>query len=135
MPFASSTEANQQVTLDPVAVMRTRLATYAYDDSENTHVKSEKSEEGVKTKTALPRSKRVLADRAAEQKTAKKRSAPAEDVAITTTPVKKAKTTTKQRSAGDPYNPENNLVDSLRPDLVLVFIGLNPGLTTALTGR
>lgn len=135
MPSASSTETDQQATLDPVAAMRTRLATYSYNDSENTHIKSEESQEAVDTKTVIPRSKRVLVDRAAEKKTARKRSAPAEDVVVTTTPVKKAKTTTKQRSAGDPYNPENNLVDSLRPGLILVFIGLNPGLTTALTGR
>lgn len=35
----------------------------------------------------------------------------------------------------DPYSPTNNLVDSLRPGLQLVFIGLNPGLKTAETGH
>lgn len=47
---------------------------------------------------------------------------------------KKKRSTTKQRAAADPHNPENNLVDSLRPGLTLVFIGLNPGLMTAATG-
>jgi hypothetical protein len=42
--------------------------------------------------------------------------------------IKRRRTTTKERSAQDPYNPENNLVDSLRPGLTLVCIGLNPGL-------
>ena len=47
----------------------------------------------------------------------------------------KKRTTTKQRSAKDEYFPENNLVDSLRPDLTLIFVGLNPGLDTAKTGH
>ncbi|KIX07319.1 uncharacterized protein Z518_01972 [Rhinocladiella mackenziei CBS 650.93] len=49
--------------------------------------------------------------------------------------LKKRRSTTKERSARDPYSPVNNLVDSLRPGLILVFIGLNPGLTTAATGH
>ena len=48
---------------------------------------------------------------------------------------KKRRTTTKERSARDPHNPTNNLVDSLRTDLTLVCIGLNPGLMTAATGH
>lgn len=48
---------------------------------------------------------------------------------------KKKRRAAKERSKNDPYNPENKLVDSLRPGLILVFIGLNPGLTTAETGR
>ena len=48
---------------------------------------------------------------------------------------KKRRSTTKQRSAQDPYNPVNNLTDSLRPGLTLVCIGLNPGLMTAATGH
>lgn len=47
----------------------------------------------------------------------------------------KRRTTTKERSAHDPYKPENKLVDSLRTGLMLVFIGLNPGLETARTGH
>lgn len=46
----------------------------------------------------------------------------------------KRRTSTKERSANDAYDPENKLVDSLRPGLMLVFIGLNPGLETARTG-
>jgi TDG/mug DNA glycosylase family protein len=48
---------------------------------------------------------------------------------------KKRRSTTKERSARDPYSPANNLVDSLRPGLILVCIGLNPGLMTAATGH
>ena len=48
---------------------------------------------------------------------------------------KKRRSTTKERSAQDPHNPVNNLVDSLRPGLTLVCIGLNPGLMTAATGH
>ena len=47
---------------------------------------------------------------------------------------KKRRSTTKERSAADPYHPDNKLVDSLRLGLMLVFIGLNPGLQTAATG-
>ena len=47
---------------------------------------------------------------------------------------KRRRSTPKERSVKDPYNPVNNLVDSLRPGLTLVFIGLNPGLMTASTG-
>lgn len=50
------------------------------------------------------------------------------------TPKKKRKAA-KERSKNDPYSPENKLVDSLQPGLILVFIGLNPGLKTAETGR
>jgi mismatch-specific thymine-DNA glycosylase len=46
----------------------------------------------------------------------------------------KRRTTTKERSANDPYEPENKLVDSLQMSLMLVFVGLNPGLETARTG-
>lgn len=49
--------------------------------------------------------------------------------------LKKRRSTTKERSARDPYSPTNNLVDSLRPGLTLVCIGLNPGLMTASTGH
>lgn len=48
---------------------------------------------------------------------------------------KKKRSTTKDRSAQDPHSPVNNLVDSLRPGLTLVVIGLNPGLMTAATGH
>ena len=48
---------------------------------------------------------------------------------------KKKRSTTKQRSAQDPHSPVNNLVDSIRPGLTLVMIGLNPGLMTAATGH
>jgi hypothetical protein len=47
---------------------------------------------------------------------------------------KKRRTSKKERSADDPHDPENNLVDSLRPGLILVICGLNPGLQTAATG-
>jgi TDG/mug DNA glycosylase family protein len=55
----------------------------------------------------------------------------------TSTPprLKKRRSTTKERSAQDPHNPVNNLVDSMRPGLTLVCIGLNPGLMTAATGH
>lgn len=53
----------------------------------------------------------------------------------TSTPKKKRRSTTKERSAKDPYSPANHLVDSLRPGLTLVCIGLNPGLMTAATGH
>ncbi|KAJ9621380.1 uracil DNA N-glycosylase Thp1 [Knufia peltigerae] len=53
----------------------------------------------------------------------------------TTSRQKKRRSTTKQRSAKDPYSPANRLVDSLRPGLTLVCIGLNPGLMTAATGH
>ncbi|KIW88171.1 uncharacterized protein Z519_11282 [Cladophialophora bantiana CBS 173.52] len=48
---------------------------------------------------------------------------------------KKRRSTTKERSSQDPHSPVNNLVDSLRPGLTLVCIGLNPGLMTAATGH
>lgn len=51
-----------------------------------------------------------------------------------TTP-KKRRTSAKERSKNDPYEPKNNLVDALRPGLILVMIGLNPGLKTAETGQ
>ncbi|OCT49781.1 G/U mismatch-specific uracil DNA glycosylase [Cladophialophora carrionii] len=60
----------------------------------------------------------------------------AQDDSTTTTPkLKKRRSTTKERSAQDPHYPLNNLVDSLRPGLTLVCIGLNPGLMTAATGH
>ena len=67
----------------------------------------------------------------AKQNTSKKRAAG--DDYTESTP-KKKRSSAKERSANDPYNPENNLVDSLRPGLILVMCGLNPGLQTALTG-
>lgn len=55
--------------------------------------------------------------------------------AATPPSAKKRRSTTKERSAGDPHSPDNKLVDSLRPGLTLVCIGLNPGLMTAATGH
>lgn len=63
-------------------------------------------------------------------------SSPAKRVGVSlqeSTPKKKRRSA-KERSKNDPYSPDNKLVDSLRPGLILVFIGLNPGLTTAETG-
>lgn len=51
------------------------------------------------------------------------------------TPGKKKRRSKREKSQNDEYYPENNLVDSLRPGLILVMIGLNPGLTTAKTGK
>ncbi|EXJ61769.1 TDG/mug DNA glycosylase [Cladophialophora yegresii CBS 114405] len=60
----------------------------------------------------------------------------AQDDSTSTPPnLKKRRSTTKERSAQDPHYPTNNLVDSLRPGLTLVCIGLNPGLMTAATGH
>ncbi|KIV95757.1 hypothetical protein PV10_03373 [Exophiala mesophila] len=55
--------------------------------------------------------------------------------ALTPPSAKKRRSTTKERSARDPHSPDNKLVDSLRPGLTLVCIGLNPGLMTAATGH
>ncbi|KIW31161.1 uncharacterized protein PV07_02830 [Cladophialophora immunda] len=57
------------------------------------------------------------------------------DMTSTAPKFKKRRSTTKERASRDPYNPVNNLVDSLRPGLTLVCIGLNPGLMTAATGH
>lgn len=65
----------------------------------------------------------------------RKRKPNAEPKATSQSPTpSKHRTTTKERAANDPYEPDNKLVDSLRPGLMLVFIGLNPGLETARTG-
>ncbi|KAL2395150.1 hypothetical protein ABEF93_000951 [Exophiala dermatitidis] len=58
-----------------------------------------------------------------------------ETESVSTPRLKKRRSTTKERSARDPYSPANKLVDSLRPGLILVFVGLNPGLMTAATGH
>lgn len=76
-------------------------------------------------------------DKAPLRRSSRKRSSDDEDNDFTASAApakKKKKTTTKQRSAADPHNPVNRLVDSLRPDLTLVLIGLNPGLMTAEKG-
>ena len=53
------------------------------------------------------------------------------------TPSKSAKSTSARKAlrSTDPYSPTNNLVDSIRPGLMLLMIGLNPGLKTAETGH
>ncbi len=82
---------------------------------------------------ARPASTRSAAASTPTRITSRKRAVDG-DKAEESTPNKKKKTSAKERSVNDPYNPENNLVDSLRPGLVLVMCGLNPGLQTALTG-
>jgi len=54
---------------------------------------------------------------------------------VTAPKSKKQRSTTKDRSAQDPHSPVNHLVDTLRPGLMLIMIGLNPGLMTAATGH
>ena len=66
--------------------------------------------------------------------TSRKRAVDADSPDGSTPKKKQKKTSAKERSANDPYNPENNLVDSLSPGLILVMVGLNPGLKTAQTG-
>lgn len=82
-----------------------------------------------------PESSNALHEGQAEIK-AEIKSEDAEDKSILTQPsAKKRRSTTKERSARDPYSPTNHLTDSLRPGLTLVCIGLNPGLMTAATGH
>ena len=55
-----------------------------------------------------------------------------------TTSAKRKKLSSAERTArrkADDTNPVNNLSDSLRPGLMLVMIGVNPGLETARTGH
>ena len=51
-----------------------------------------------------------------------------------TKPALKKRVSKNERVIDHPHEVENNLVDSLRPGLILVLIGLNPGLETARTG-
>jgi mismatch-specific thymine-DNA glycosylase len=66
-------------------------------------------------------------------------SASTSSAALTSAPTrrssaKRGKVRRAHRS-NDPYSPTNNLVDSIRPGLMLLMIGLNPGLKTAETGH
>jgi hypothetical protein len=78
------------------------------------------------TKTTIPKKSTSLI---------KRESLQGDDDYGAPTPAKKRRRTKKEKSANDEYYPENNLVDSLRPGLILVMIGLNPGLKTAQTGK
>lgn len=91
------------------------------------------SSQRSRTKIPSPKAESVYPNlRSGRKRAANKEDS--EEIASHIPVKKKKKTTTKERAAADPHNPVNNLVDSLRPDLMLVFIGLNPGLMTAATG-
>jgi mismatch-specific thymine-DNA glycosylase len=85
------------------------------------------------SKTAQPLIK-YDPDQTRSQKSKRKLDVEPQSSIPSSTPSKR-RTTTKERSAHDPYEPENKLFDSLRTGLTLVFIGLNPGLETARTGH
>ena len=54
---------------------------------------------------------------------------------VTSTTPRKRTLGGKSLSTDKLYSPPNKLVDSLRPGLMLIMVGLNPGLTTAETGH
>jgi len=88
------------------------------------------------TKSTRRQKKSKPADNTHPHPTSRKRKVgDSDDSGKETSTTVKRRTTTKGRSAGDPYNPTNRLVDSLRPGLLLVLIGLNPGLRTGETGE
>ncbi|KIV83005.1 hypothetical protein PV11_05066 [Exophiala sideris] len=93
-----------------------------------------------KTATSIPsstprRRKRKILDEPDDLDDSSSLESPISKSVPLTPRLKKSRSTTKERAAKDPYNPVNNLVDSLRPRLTLVCIGLNPGLMTAATGH
>ena len=126
---------------------RSRLAGFSYADdvpstgNPGSDAAAEPKEESPGTsgrrRAALKRSARSSTGSGASAAQARKiiaRRTGSEGKGKAATPSPKKRKSTKERSANDVHSPPNNLVDSLRPGLTLVLIGLNPGLETARTG-
>ena len=92
----------------------------------------------IKTENGTPRKVQRGARTPIKSEDGKSRKRPSSQIeaddSVKPTP-KRKRTSQKEKSKNDPYEPENKLVDSLRPGLILVMIGLNPGLKTAETGK
>ncbi|KAK5068970.1 uracil DNA N-glycosylase Thp1 [Exophiala sp. CCFEE 6388] len=107
----------------------------APDQSESTHtLSSPKTATSISSSTPRRRKRKIL-DESDNLDNSSSLESPISKSVPSTPRLKKSRSTTKERAAKDPYNPVNNLVDSLRPGLTLVCIGLNPGLMTAATGH
>lgn len=126
---------NTYTILNGAAVaFKAHLGRFAYDPSQ--HPPSEQSD----TMSNLPShagkvNPTVLAPVfvAARRSSSRKRGADIDATTAEDNPQKK-RSKAKERSANDAHSPKSNLVDSLRPGLILVICGLNPGLQTAATG-
>ena len=140
-------EAIKKEHANSPTAFRSRLAGFAYADdvpsagNPGTDAALEPKKESPSTSgkrpAALGRSARSSAGSGASAAQARKitaRRTVSEGKRKAATPSPKKRTSTKERSANDVHSPPNNLVDSLRPGLTLVMIGLNPGLETARTG-
>ncbi len=134
-------ESREQST-PPSSRLRARIGLYAYSPS----TKTASSMNGMAPKTVLPVThsahKRPAGSADQVSSRASKRhatSSPSSDSPVSSTPTSAKPTgrsaARKAKRYADPYTVTNNLVDSIRPGLMLLMIGLNPGLKTAETGH
>jgi mismatch-specific thymine-DNA glycosylase len=129
--------------LRPKADFKTRIGLYTYSPVKPTKASSDKMPSDFDDPVGPNRGKRGADSTSIPMSTRSKRrasstsSSTSAGPAPSTVSTKSAKRSTsrKARRSKDPYSPVNNLVDSIRPGLMLLMIGLNPGLMTAETGH
>jgi mismatch-specific thymine-DNA glycosylase len=129
------------------ADFKTRIGLYTYSPVKPAKASSEKMSSDPDDPVAPNRGKRGADSTSLSMSTRSKRRATSTSAcasasasaspAPSTVSTKSAKRSGSRKAARskDPYSPVNNLVDSIRPGLMLLMIGLNPGLKTAETGH
>jgi thymine-DNA glycosylase len=138
-----SFENESTESLRPKANFKARIGLYAYWPVKPTEASPGKMSSGPDDPVAPNRGKRGADSTPISVSTRSKRRATSTSVCASISPgpstvsTKSAKhsSTRGARRFKDPYSPVNNLVDSIRPGLMLLMIGLNPGLMTAETGH
>lgn len=127
------------------SAFKTRLRSYAYSAGDVALPPTN----GVTVEATLPITpsprKRRAVSISASTSTASKRRAITASVSVSadsSTPMLTLSNSSKRSSGArkalrstDPHSPVNNLVDSIQPHLMLLLVGLNPGLKTAETGH
>lgn len=138
-----SFEDESTESLRTQADFKTRIGLYTYSPVKPTKTSSEKMSSDPDDPVAPNRSKRGADSASLSTSTRSKRRATSTSASASASPApstvltKSAKRGSSRKAvrSKDPYSPVNNLVDSIRPGLMLLMIGLNPGLKTAETGH
>jgi thymine-DNA glycosylase len=138
-------EVESHETPQPTSTnFKARIGVYAYSPVKSAYTSTEQmSSRDHLPVTPNPRKRRAESTstprttRSKSRATSTSASASTSPAGSTRIPTKSAKRSNVRKAlrSTDPYSPVNNLVDSIRPGLMLLMIGLNPGLKTAETGH
>jgi mismatch-specific thymine-DNA glycosylase len=138
-----SFENESTESLRAQADFKTRIGQYTYSPVKPAKTSSEKMSSDPGDPVAPNPGKRGADSTSLSMSTRSKRRATSTSTSASASPAPSTISTKSTKRSGSrkapnsktPYSPVNNLVDSIRPGLMLLMIGLNPGIMTAETGH